>query len=112
MPSSYYFNLATWHTINFVYTRKIWSELQDVFRDSGPDTRILLDRLFGLISERAGHWLAMRVEETKIALSGQDQHILPLDRIAEGLTHTVARAEFEDAIDADQPHRRHRQRAA
>lgn len=112
VPSSYYFNLATWHTINFVYTRKIWSELQDVFRDSGPDTRILLDRLFGLISERAGHWLAMRVEETKIALSGQDQHILPLDRIAEGLTHTVARAEFEDAIDADQPHRRHRQRAA
>ncbi|KPC52058.1 Hsp70 family protein [Amantichitinum ursilacus] len=99
VPSSYYFNLATWHTINFVYTRKIWSELQDVFRDSGPDTRVLLDRLFGLISERAGHWLAMRVEETKIALSGQEHHILPLDRIAEGLTHTVARSEFEDAID-------------
>lgn len=99
VPSSYYFNLATWHTINFVYTRKIWSELQDVFRDSGPDTRLLLDRLFGLISQRSGHWLAMRVEETKIALSDQAQHRLLLDRISEGLEHTVTQSEFEGAID-------------
>ena len=24
IPSSYYFNLATWHTINQAYTRKTW----------------------------------------------------------------------------------------
>ena len=25
MPASIYFNLATWHTINFAYTRQVWS---------------------------------------------------------------------------------------
>ena len=32
VPSSYYFNLATWHTINFAYTRQVQAELQAVRR--------------------------------------------------------------------------------
>ncbi|WP_283151267.1 Hsp70 family protein [Silvimonas soli] len=99
VPSSYYFNLATWHTINFVYTRKIWTELQDVFRDSGDQTRTSLDRLLNLIQRRTGHWLAMRAEETKIALSDASIHHLELDRIEDGLYHDVTRDEFEGAIE-------------
>jgi len=96
VPSSYYFNLATWHTINFTYTRKIWSELQEVYRDADDKER--LDRLMSLIEQRAGHWLALRVEEAKIALSASDRAQLTLDRIKDGLEHEVTRDEFDAAI--------------
>ncbi|HBF51133.1 MAG TPA: heat-shock protein, partial [Massilia sp.] len=34
IPSSYYFNLATWHTINQAYTRKSVAQLEDLVRDA------------------------------------------------------------------------------
>ena len=34
MPSAQYFNLATWHTINFAYTRKSLVEIQDMHRQA------------------------------------------------------------------------------
>ncbi|NHQ81449.1 Hsp70 family protein [Chromobacterium vaccinii] len=96
MPSSQYFNLATWHTINFAYTRKAWMDLQDVHRDAAEPQK--LDRLFKLIQERAGHWLAMEVEAAKIALSDQDSHRLALDTIERGLHCDLSRADFETSI--------------
>jgi hypothetical chaperone protein len=56
-----------------------------------------LDRLLKLIRERAGHWLAMQVEEAKIALSAGDSAILHLDRLEPDLRHTLTRIEFEQA---------------
>ncbi|SMC27441.1 hypothetical chaperone protein [Andreprevotia lacus DSM 23236] len=97
MPSSYYFNLATWHTINFVYTRRVMSDLQDLFRDATE--RDKLDRLFKLIANRSGHWLATQAEAAKIALSDTAEHRLALDRIDAGLVHTIQRNVFEAAID-------------
>lgn len=96
MPSSQYFNLATWHTINFAYTRKAWMDLQDVHRDAAEPQK--LDRLFKLIQERAGHWLAMEVEAAKIALSDQNSHRLALDTIERGLHCDLSRADFETSI--------------
>ena len=96
VPSSYYFNLATWHTINFTYTRKIWAELQDVYRDAQHPEQ--LRQLLRLIEQRAGHWLALRVEEAKIALSEQPRMTLLLDRIKADLTHEVTRECFDGAI--------------
>ena len=32
MPSAQFFNLATWHTINFAYTRKALAEISDMQR--------------------------------------------------------------------------------
>ncbi len=97
VPSSYYFNLATWHTINFTYTRKTWSELQDVYRDALDQDK--LDQLLSVIERRAGHWLALRVEEAKIALSNVDHVSVSLDRIKSALTHDVSRAEFDVSVD-------------
>ncbi|AXE31852.1 heat-shock protein [Chromobacterium phragmitis] len=96
MPSSQYFNLATWHTINFAYTRKAWMDLQDVHRDAAEPLK--LDRLFKLIQERAGHWLAMEVEAAKIALSDQSRHRLALDAIERGLHCDLSRTDFETSI--------------
>ena len=79
VPSSYYFNLATWHTINQAYTRKSVAQLVDLVRDAAEPDK--LKRLQRLIDDRAGHWLAMRVEEAKIGLSDTPEVALDLDRL-------------------------------
>ncbi len=96
IPSSYYFNLATWHTINLAYTKKIWTQLADVVRDAREPAKLM--RLQRLIDERAGHWLAMKVEEGKIALSDASSVALVLDRLAPPHTVQLEREGFEAAI--------------
>jgi len=96
VPNSYYFNLATWHTINQAYTRKSSAQLDELVRDAAEPAR--LKRLRSLIDERAGHWLAMRVEEAKIALSDAPEVVLDLDRLAPPERLRVGRGEFTDAI--------------
>jgi hypothetical chaperone protein len=96
VPSSYYFNLATWHTINLAYTKKIWVQLADVYRDAREPAK--LGRLQKLIDERAGHWLAMKVEEGKIALSGGAEVQLELDRLSPPESIMLSRPLFDDSI--------------
>lgn len=96
VPSSYYFNLATWHTINQAYTRKSIAQLADLVRDSAEPDK--LKRLQHLIDERAGHWLAMRVEETKIGLSDAPEVALDLDRLVPPERLRVGRDVFTASI--------------
>ena len=96
VPSSYYFNLATWHTINQAYTRKSTTQLAELVRDAAEPDK--LNRLRRLIDERAGHWLAMRVEEAKIALSDAPTFSLALDRLDPPAVLELTRAGFAEAI--------------
>jgi hypothetical chaperone protein len=93
MPSSIYFNLATWHTINFAYSRQVWAEQQQLYLDTVEPER--LDRLLALIRKRAGHWLAHQVEQAKIALSESDTATLALERFAPNEQQAISRAEFD-----------------
>ena len=98
MPTSHHMNLATWHTINSVYSQKSTLALGSMrydIEDTGG-----IDRLFKLIDQRAGHWLAMEVEETKIQLTHAEHRHVPLDRIEPGLSVELTRALFESAIEA------------
>ena len=97
MPTSYHLNLATWHTINALYAQKTQLALQNMRYDIVDATGI--DRLFGLIEQRAGHWLAMQVEESKIALSEQDARAIDLSRVEPGLVAELTRPLFEGAIE-------------
>ena len=96
VPSSYYFNLATWHTINFAYTQKAMLQLKDLYRDA-CDT-VALDRLRRLIEDRAGHWLALKVEEGKIALSASASVPLQLERLAPPVDLALTRDGFDGAV--------------
>jgi hypothetical chaperone protein len=96
VPSSYFFNLATWHTINQAYTKKMWTQLADLQRDSAEQEK--LGRLKRLIDERAGHWLAMKVEEGKIALSDAVKVSLELDRLSPAVSLELDRGQFDAAI--------------
>ena len=97
MPTSYHLNLATWHTINALYAQKTQLALQNMRYDIVDATGI--DRLFGLIEQRAGHWLAMQVEESKIALSEQDARPIDLSRVEPGLVAELTRPLFENSIE-------------
>ena len=96
VPSSYYFNLATWHTINLAYTQKTWVQLKDVYRDARE--RDKLDCLLNLIEQREGHWLAIKMEEGKIALSDAATSSLQLDRLLTRQTLSLVRDDFDSAI--------------
>lgn len=96
MPSSYYFNLATWHTINLAYTQKTSLQIKDIYRDAREKDK--LDSLLHLIENRNGHWLALKSEEGKIALSAQMQFALSLDRLSPSQTVQLQRDEFESVI--------------
>ncbi|NMZ60485.1 Hsp70 family protein [Pseudomonas nitroreducens] len=96
MPTSYHLNLATWHTINAVYAQKSQLALQNMRYDIVDATGI--DRLFKLIEQRAGHWLAMQVEASKIELSDTERRDIDLVRIEPGLVAELSRELFEGAI--------------
>lgn len=93
IPASIYFNLATWHSINFAYARPVWAEQQRLLLDAlEPEC---IQRLLALIRERAGHWLAHQVEQAKIALSDGDTTLLSLERFAPGEQQLLTRSEFD-----------------
>ena len=98
MPTHYHLNLATWHTINALYAQKSQLALRNMRYDVVDTTGI--DRLFRLIEQRAGHWLAMQVEQAKIDLTEASTLELSLARIEAELRVTLDRALFEAAIDA------------
>ena len=88
IPSSLFFQLATWHTINSAYTRQAFADFQNIYRDA--PARRELDRLARLIGQREGHWLALQVEQAKIDLSTEACTRLHLDRLEPGLFHDIA----------------------
>jgi len=97
VPSSYYFNLATWHTINQLYTRKVWQQLQDVAREVAD--RDNFARLLDVVEQRCGHWLALQVESGKIALSSEASTTLDLSRLRPPEQLELRREDFDVAVD-------------
>lgn len=96
MPTSYHLNLATWHTINAVYSQKSQLALGNMRYDI--EDALGIDRLFKLIEQRAGHWLAMEIETSKIELTDQPSRQIDMRRVEPELTVELTRALFEDAI--------------
>jgi hypothetical chaperone protein len=75
VPSAPYFNLATWHTINQIYTRKSAVLITEIRREA-----------------------LMQVEAAKIALSDGLETTLDLDRISAGESLVIHRPDLDTAI--------------
>jgi hypothetical chaperone protein len=92
VPNAIYFDLATWHLINTVYTPQRVSELTNMRAFYG-DAR-LYDRLMAVVKQRLGHALAARAEQAKIEVADGDPTRVALDAIEPGLsvalTHDLA----------------------
>jgi len=89
VPSGIFFDLATWHLINFQYAPKVVAQVQ-ALRSDFADPQ-LHARLMTVLRERLGHRLANEVEQAKIACSQQAQAAsLALATIEPGLAATLA----------------------
>jgi hypothetical chaperone protein len=96
VPSSPYFNLATWHTINQAYTRKAWAQIVEVTREGCEPEK--LQALQNLVQQKDGHWLAMQVEAAKISLSSESEVLMDLSRIGGAKDVRMQRTIFDHAI--------------
>jgi hypothetical chaperone protein len=98
VPSSPYFNLATWHTINQAYTRKAWGQIVEVTREGCEPEK--LQSLKNLVQQKDGHWLALQVELAKISLSTAPEVAMDLSRIGASKELLLQRRIFDEAIEA------------
>jgi hypothetical chaperone protein len=83
VPNRIYFDLATWHLINTVYTPKRTGELA-LMRHLYSDTRHH-DRLMRVVEQRFGHALAAHAEEAKIGVAAGGETLIDLEIVEEDL---------------------------
>jgi hypothetical chaperone protein len=97
VPASIYFELATWHKINFLYTNKelhAAAQLRHYYEDAA-----LHARLMQVLNQRLGHRLAAQVETAKIAVADGGATDLDLQFIESGLHVPVSSALLAGSID-------------
>lgn len=100
VPSKVYFDLATWHLINTVYTPNRVAELRrmrDFYADAAQHRRLMR-----AVDERLGHALTGRAEAAKIAVAEHGGRVpIALDDIEPGLGASLDDAGAMQALDAD-----------
>jgi hypothetical chaperone protein len=79
VPNRIYFDLATWHLINTIYSGKRVGELS-LMRHLYRDVRHH-ERLMRVVERRLGHSLAARAEEAKIGVSAGGETSIDLDDV-------------------------------
>ncbi|QRG04775.1 Hsp70 family protein [Xanthobacter dioxanivorans] len=92
VPSAYFHDLASWHSINRVYEPKVLREIRQVRRDAIEPDR--LDRLVQVIEERRGHALAGAVEAAKIDLADAPAARIPLGWMEDGFGVSLTREDL------------------
>jgi len=99
VPSGIYFDLATWHLINTVYTPSRVAEfrrMRDWFADPAHHRRLMT-----VLDERLGHALAGAAEQAKIDVALEGRATIDLDSVERGLQFDLGGERAAAAIEAD-----------
>ncbi|MEO9067258.1 MAG: Hsp70 family protein [Caldimonas sp.] len=99
VPSAVYFDLATWHLINTVYSPQRIAELRAMrsfYADPAHHRRLMT-----VVTERLGHELVARAESAKIAVADGGRTRIDLGHVESGLGAGLDDAEAALALDAD-----------
>ncbi|MDB5806462.1 MAG: Hsp70 family protein [Betaproteobacteria bacterium] len=99
VPSSIYFDLATWHKINLLYSNKEMfaaEQLRFYYTEAAMHARLMQ-----VLKHRHGHQIAGRVETAKIAVADGGDTSLDLDIVEGGLLVPVGEAMLTTATDED-----------
>ena len=99
VPSKVYFDLATWHLINTVYTPARVMELRRM-RSFYADP-LLHTRLMAIIDRRLGHALMAAAEAAKIAVAEGRQALIALDELEDGLDAALEEQDALGALETD-----------
>lgn len=97
VPSQIYFELSTWHQINFLYTRKALADAQtlDIFYAEAAHHA----RLMKVLREREGHRIAGLVEDAKVVVADGGETQIDLGFIETALVAAVDEALLGTAIE-------------
>ncbi|MBV8604424.1 MAG: Hsp70 family protein [Pelomonas sp.] len=99
VPSGIYFDLATWHLINTVYSPLRVAELRQMKPFyANPDHH---RRLLTVVEDRLGHELAGRAEAAKIAVAAGGTTTIDLGHVERGLSVGLDAAQAGAALAAD-----------
>ena len=99
VPSKVYFDLATWHLINTVYSPGRAAELKGM---KGFYANLQQHaRLMDVIQQRLGHALIARAESAKIAVAESGDTRVDLGLLESGLSIVLREADAMNAIDGD-----------
>jgi hypothetical chaperone protein len=99
VPSGIYFDLATWHLINTVYSPQRVAEARQM-RVNYADP-VHHQRLMTVLTERLGHELAARAEQAKIDVSGGGEADIDLSHVESRLGLRLAERDAVGAIEGD-----------
>ena len=99
VPSKVFFELSSWHLINWLYAPKAVRQAREL-RTSYSD-RQLHDRLMTVLEERHGHRIASEVEQAKINGSVSDADVqIDLSCIEPGLVSALTPADMAQQLAA------------
>ena len=99
VPSAVYFDLATWHLINTVYSPARLAELRSLrtwYADPAHHRRLMT-----VVEERQGHALAATAEQAKIDVATQGEALIDLNAVEPGLATRLVVREAAAAIEPD-----------
>lgn len=96
VPLRHYYDLSEWSKVNQLYTTKIISQTKQLLFESHDKPRY--KRLLQVLEQETGHALLAITEETKIALTEAQQYDTPFAFLEEGLSTTVTRDQFAQAV--------------
>ena len=99
VPSGVYFDLATWHLINTVYSPGRVAELRNMRGFYGNPKHH--ERLMVVVDERLGHELIARAEAAKIEVAGGGMACIDLGHTEHRLTATLTEPAAAAAIESD-----------
>jgi hypothetical chaperone protein len=99
VPSSVYFDLATWHLINTVYNPARVAELRGMRSFYGNPLHH--DRLMTVVSERLGHELVGRAEQAKIDVAEGGDTRIDLSHTERNLRASLTEAQALSSIESD-----------
>lgn len=99
LASTPYFDLATWHRINNLYTPKTHKLLEQMHKDATFPEKVA--RLLRIVEMYKGHALALQVEQGKIALTDAERTQLLLDWLDDSLVLEISRRNLEDDVAED-----------
>ena len=99
VPSAVYFDLATWHLINTVYSPQRVAELRQM--RSFYAEPLHHQRLMTIVTERLGHELASRAEAAKINVAEGGDARIDLSHVERALAVTLTERDAVQAIAGD-----------
>jgi hypothetical chaperone protein len=99
VPSKVYFDLATWHLINTVYSAPRVHELRQMKAFYGDPWQH--QRLMTVVEDHLGHALLGQAEDAKIAVASGGATRIDLGRLETGLASSLDEAQAVQALDAE-----------